>query len=189
MTFAPLRAAAVLAATAALTACGPAPSGPDAGAADGGATLGAFELELLAAHDAERAQAVPTPSPALPAMGWHAQAAATAARWAAGCRFQHNPALAGLGENIFAASGTGRFTPTQVVQSWASEKANYDYAANTCAVGRTCGHYTQVVWRTSVGLGCARQACTQNSPFGGGAWEFWVCDYAPAGNLSGARPY
>ena len=52
-----------------------------------------------------------------------------------------------------------------------------------------CLHYTQIVWRSSVGLGCAQQRCTTNSPFGNGEWFFVVCNYDPAGNFVGQRPY
>ncbi|KAK3430396.1 hypothetical protein EUGRSUZ_E01954 [Eucalyptus grandis] len=41
---------------------------------------------------------------------------------------------------------------------WAGEKDNYDYCSNSC-VGGKCLHYTQVVWRNSVRLGCARVKC------------------------------
>jgi len=68
-----------------------------------------------------------------------------------------------------------------------SEKANYNYSANSCSA--TCGHYTQVVWRNSLRLGCGVKNCTTGSPFGGGAWQFWVCNYDPPGNISGQRPY
>ncbi|MEM6522020.1 MAG: CAP domain-containing protein, partial [Cyanobacteria bacterium P01_C01_bin.70] len=47
-----------------------------------------------------------------------------------------------------------------VVAAWVAEKADYDYASNSCASGKVCGHYTQIVWRetTAVGCGVARNA-------------------------------
>ncbi|KAK4849585.1 hypothetical protein QYF36_026341 [Acer negundo] len=45
---------------------------------------------------------------------------------------------------------------TQAVQMWVNEKSDYDYNSNTCAPGKVCGHYTQVVWRNSVRIGCAK---------------------------------
>jgi hypothetical protein len=175
--------------TLVLAACGtPSASdaGADAGAIDAGPTLTAEQREWVTAHDAVRANAAPTPSPALAPVEWSASAAAQAADWAARCTFMHrNPNS--LGENIFASSASR--TPTQVVNSWGSEKSNYTLATNTCAVGRECGHYTQIVWRSSVGIGCATQACTTGSPFGSGTWFFSVCNYAPAGNVVGQKPY
>ncbi|GJY40645.1 pathogenesis-related protein 1 [Tanacetum coccineum] len=73
------------------------------------------------------------------------------------------------GENL--AWGTA-LTGASAVNLWVGEKADYDYNSNTCAPGKTCGHYTQVVWRQSVRLGCARVQCNS------GAW-FVTCNYDP----------
>jgi hypothetical protein len=72
---------------------------------------------------------------------------------------------------------------------WAAEAPDYDYATNTCKAGQVCGHYTQIVWRSTTAVGCAFRTCTTGSPFGSGSWDFWVCDYAPPGNYVGQRPY
>lgn len=142
---------------------------------------------VVAAHNAVRAAVSPAASPALAPMAWSEEDAAVARAHAAKCVFQHNAQRGPRGENIYASGGAGGKSPRDVVTSWASEAKNYDYAQNRCS--GTCGHYTQVVWRESVKLGCAAQKCTTGSPFGGGAWELWVCDYSPAGNMSGRRPY
>jgi len=146
----------------------------------------------LQAHDQVRSGAMPTPSPALPAMQWSNEVEAVAAQWAAHCVYQHNAGRGNLGENIAASSPGVWPTIAQVVQAWASEAVDYDYASNTCAPGpdKQCGHYTQIVWRNSTLLGCAYARCTQNSPFPGTpTWDFWVCDYSPPGNWIGQRPY
>ena len=162
------------------TADGPAApvDGPDAGPA---------EAAAVAAHNQVRAQAVPTPSPVLPAMEWDDAAAAVARDWAGRCHYGHS-GTSGFGENIFASTATGD-TIGLAVASWASEAADYSYADNTCAAGRICGHYTQLVWRASTGVGCASQVCDTGSPFGSGRWVIWVCDYRPPGNYVGERPY
>jgi hypothetical protein len=97
----------------------------------------------------------------------------------------------GIGENLAAFAPPGTRSARAPIDAWAAEKADYDYAGNSCAPGKTCGHYTQMVWRTSLRVGCAVQACSQNSPFGGSTpnWELWVCDYAPPGNIFGSKPY
>lgn len=141
---------------------------------------------IVAAHNAVRAGVSPAPATPLPQMQWSEEDAAVARAYAAKCVFAHNAARGPRGENIYASGGTGK-TPNDVVQNWASEAKNYTYATNQCS--GVCGHYTQVVWRESVKLGCAAQKCTTNSPFGGGAWELWVCDYSPAGNFNGRKPY
>lgn len=143
---------------------------------------------ITAAHNAARAAVMPVPSTPLPALMWSPTVAAAAQTWANKCMFQHSGN--GYGENIYADTGQGG--PQAVVADWVSEKANYNYSNNTCAAGKTCGHYTQVVWRSSQRLGCAVKQCTTGSPFGsfnGGRWTFWVCDYDPPGNFTGQRPY
>ncbi|XP_022975184.1 basic form of pathogenesis-related protein 1-like [Cucurbita maxima] len=74
------------------------------------------------------------------------------------------------GENI-AAGYYPEFTGADAVKLWANEKPLYDHASNKC-VGGECGHYTQMVWRSSVRLGCARVPCKANS-------QFVVCNYDP----------
>jgi pathogenesis-related protein 1 len=174
---------------------GPSSAGVDAGAVDSGAAAqdagrgDPFADAMRVAHNAVRARAMPVPSPALAPLSWSAAAASTAATWAEGCRFEHNPALgSAYGENLFAGSGTG-WGPAEVVDSWESERRDYDLTANRCAAGKQCGHYTQLVWRASTGVGCALKACSTNSPFGSGPWTLVVCNYAPPGNFVGQRPY
>jgi len=185
---------ALLAVSCGSPPCDGASCDADAGAGGGaggggGSSLEAWQQELLDAHNRVRANAMPAPSPALPALTWNTDAQALAQSWVDQCTWAHNPATGSTyGENIFAASGASD-TPTQVVDAWASESANYTYATNSCATGTSCGHYTQLVWRTTTSVGCATKRCAVNSPFGAGEWTFWVCDYAPPGNFVGRKPY
>jgi len=123
---------------------------------------------------------------------WDEKLAASAQAWANQCvdvvppngLIDHNPNRSVgfpfyVGENIFASGGTA--TALQAVQNWAAEAANYDYATNTC--NGVCGHYTQVVWRSSMRLGCAISFCA-NLQFSSSI----VCDYGPGGN-TGGPPY
>lgn len=72
----------------------------------------------------------------------------------------------------------------EVIAAWASEKQWYNYATNTCNAppDESCGHYTQVVWKDSLEVGCAKAICDDFS-------QVWVCNYAPAGNVVGQKPY
>ncbi|KAF5731873.1 pathogenesis-related family protein [Tripterygium wilfordii] len=83
------------------------------------------------------------------------------------------------GENL--AKGSGAFTGAAAVDLWVKEKPFYDYNSNSC-VGGECLHYTQVVWRNSVRVGCARAQCNDG-------WWFISCNYDPRGNIIGERPY
>ena len=164
----------------------------DAGTSDAGPIVGPtqFATDMLESHNAARASAQPQPSPALAPLTWDATVAEVAQKWADNCKFEHNPNRGNAGENIAAATPDS-LTTKGAVKGWVDEVKDYDYAKNTCAAGKVCGHYTQVVWRNSSRLGCGVKRCTTGSPFGGagGAWDLWVCNYAPPGNYVGQRPY
>jgi pathogenesis-related protein 1 len=176
---------------------GPGGDGPP-GAGGDGPPGGVGEPAALAgitlAHNQVRAM-VTTATP-LPPLEWDPMLAATAAAWVAMCRDQdapaglidHNPDRSAgapyyVGENVFGAGGSpGAGTAAQAVDRWASERASYNYANNTCS--GTCGHYTQIVWRTTRKLGCAIGTCP-NLTFR----TSLLCDYGPGGNTGGQRPY
>ncbi|KAJ4823769.1 Cuticle-degrading protease [Turnera subulata] len=86
------------------------------------------------------------------------------------------------GENIFWGSGSA-WTPAQAVAAWLAERRWYNYRSNSCSGDRDCGHYTQIVWRNTRRIGCARVVCF------GGAGVFMTCNYDPPGNFVGERPY
>jgi hypothetical protein len=62
-----------------------------------------------------------------------------------------------------------------------SEASSYDYNANNITAA---GHYTQVVWRASVRIGCAIVNCPALTYH-----ESVLCDYAPGGNITNQKPY
>ncbi len=148
---------------------------------------------ITAAHNAVRAmEQTSTP---LPPVTWNNQLAATAQAWASQCidtaaptgLVDHSTSASrsagfpyAVGENIFGTSGTA--TAQGTVDSWASEKSNYNYANNSCS--GICGHYTQIVWRTTREIGCALVDCP-GLQYGSTV----VCNYGPAGNYSGQLPY
>nr|XP_020164341.1 pathogenesis-related protein PRMS-like [Aegilops tauschii subsp. strangulata] len=70
-----------------------------------------------------------------------------------------------------------------VTGSWVYERQSYDHRANTCAPGKVCGSYTQVVWNTTRELGCARRTCRSSRD------TVAVCRYFPPGNYRGVPPY
>ncbi|CAF2068011.1 hypothetical protein F2Q70_00033998 [Brassica cretica] len=93
------------------------------------------------------------------------------------CSLEHSSGP--YGENL--AMGSGDMSPAQAVAMWINEKSYYDYYSNSCH-DSACGHYTQVVWRGSARLGCGKGVC------GNGA-SIIVCNYDPAGNYIGTKPY
>ncbi len=154
------------------------------GGGAGGGGVATFEQEFVNAHNAARRRATPAPTPALPDVSWDTATAAFAKEGADRCIFSHRQ-QSQYGENLTAS--TGESTPTEVVDGWDSEKRYYTYATDACS--NVCGHYTQVVWRTSVKIGCATTRCTTNSPFGNGPWYLTACNYSPPGNYVGRKPY
>lgn len=168
--------------------------GDDGGDDDGGGGSNDPEPAELAgivsAHNMVRAM-VDTPT-ALPPVTWDPALAATAKAWVEQCKdadgnglIDHNEdrseGHAGyVGENVYGSSGTA--TVAGVVMTWAGEKSNYNYATNSC--NGVCGHYTQIVWRKTLRIGCAIHAC--------GDLRFSstvVCNYGPGGNFNGEKPY
>ncbi|KAM7472813.1 hypothetical protein LguiA_010996 [Lonicera macranthoides] len=110
------------------------------------------------------------------------------ARWWASqrkpdCKVKHSFPEDGfkLGENIYWGSGS-TWTPNDAVKAWADEEKYYTYETNTCASGQQCGHYTQIVWRNTRKIGCARVVCDTGD-------VFMTCNYDPVGNYVGQRPY
>ncbi|CAN8288396.1 unnamed protein product [Cochlearia groenlandica] len=85
------------------------------------------------------------------------------------------------GENL-AKGSSSTFSAISGVNLWVNEKPYYNYTSNSCIGGNQCLHYTQVVWRNSVKVGCARVQCTNS-------WWFVACNYNPPGNYIGQYPY
>ncbi len=130
-----------------------------------------------------------------PAMTMQGTLDVTAQQWAeylaANGLFQHStPAQRNnAGENIYVYYTTGSAPAVatmakDAVTSWYSEVKDYDYtkaqfAANT-------GHFTQVVWKASTGLGTG--AAVGTKVMNGTTFNaiYVVCQYAPAGNMTGA---
>jgi uncharacterized protein YkwD len=131
--------------------------------------------EMVGAHNQLRSQV------GVPALRWSRDLAGYAQAWANRLaredRLYHH-AHPVYGENLFLIDG-GRTRAANVVASWADERRIYDYRTNSC--GGRCGHYTQIIWKATAQVGCARAES--------GNTQVWVCEYNPPGNIVGERPY
>lgn len=148
--------------------------------------------EMVAAHNHWR-KAVGAPP-----LTYSTDLAASAMKWAnhlnrsKHCRMQHSKPDTKYGESLYWASAIewsdGKrelqpVSPQKVVDNWASERKDFDYKNNRCSKGKMCGHYTQVVWKTSTTVGCAVAVCEDSRE------QIWVCQYQPPGNWLGQKPY
>ncbi|KAI3715937.1 hypothetical protein L6452_22929 [Arctium lappa] len=117
----------------------------------------------------------------LPPLCWDPELAKAAESWAQqrkDCKMIHSGRS---GENM--ASGPD-INGSYAVQMWVDERPNYDYKENKCTKDM-CGHYTQVVWRNTERVGCARVKCDPpDNPC-----YLVVCNYDPPGNVVGEHPY
>lgn len=147
---------------------------------------------MLAAHNKWRAKV------GVPRLHYSRSLAAAAQAWANKlkkqyrCEPHHSKPHGRYGENLYWASAVrwsdGRreaqkVTPRAVVDSWAAERAYYNHARNSCQPGKVCGHYTQLVWKTTRLVGCGHAVCKDSKD------QIWVCRYAPPGNRIGDKPY
>ncbi|XP_010467244.1 PREDICTED: pathogenesis-related protein 1 [Camelina sativa] len=130
--------------------------------------------DYVNAHNQARSQVGVGP------MQWDEEVAAYARRYAeqlkGDCKLVHSNGR--YGENL--AKSSGDMSGVAAVNLWVNEKANYNYDSNTC--NGVCGHYTQVVWRNSVRVGCAKVRCNNGG-------TIISCNYDPPGNYPNQKPY
>jgi Cysteine-rich secretory protein family len=169
-------------------------------ATDGRPTTGPLAC-IVEQHNAVRAM-VMSATP-LPPVTWSADMAKYAQEWTdmtcMSPKHRTMPSLNGkpLGENLYASSGLGdKMAGKEAVDGWAGEVACYTYGtfmkADKCDMTCTskmnsdgCGHYTQVVWRASIEIGCGVTTCGS----GFNMQTEVICNYGPAGNYIGMNPY
>jgi pathogenesis-related protein 1 len=128
--------------------------------------------ELLSSHNRARTEQK------LPPLVWNCLLANMAQNWASRGVFAHRGDTS-YGENIFVSSNAAEPVAT-VVNVWLTEKGNWNNKSAICVNGKTCTHYTQVMWNTTTQVGCG---INRSSP---GQWRtLVVCNYSPAGNSGG----
>jgi len=137
-------------------------------------------LQLLDLHNQERSAV------GVPPLIWNPALQLTAQAWATNLALTEKTEHSGqpyVGENI--AAGTTRDDMTAFLFSlWSGEKAWFipgctwpDCSSN----GNEVGHYTQIIWRDTVSVGCGK--------FINLDWTYLVCQYLPYGNVQGQKVY
>lgn len=135
-----------------------------------GAKVPAEMQGVFDSHNAMRARHCAPP------LAWSARLAAYAQDWAnslrdRGCKFEHSRGNK-FGENL-AGGTTGALDGSSVTAMWYDEVKLYDFKSGGFSM--ETGHFTQLVWRGTTALGCAKSTCN--------GMDLWVCEYDPPGNV------
>ncbi|PHJ22663.1 mucin family glycoprotein [Cystoisospora suis] len=138
-----------------------------------------FTDECIAAHNEKRVTGMTTP---IRALSRNSAAIAQAERYRdqmerGGCTFKHSGTQQ-FGENLYKASFHA--TCASAVALWYNEKKKYTrYTSITNSNYASFGHFTQVMWANTTGLGCAYSSRCGTV----------VCNYYPPGNYLGQYPF
>jgi uncharacterized protein YkwD len=143
------------------------------------------QQEVLEAHNRYRQEV------GVPNLVWSADLAKSAQKWAdhlaslGGETLMHDDRRKhGQGENL--AMGTaGAYSMSELVAGWGEEKQHFK-AGKFPNVSKTrnwqdVGHYTQVVWRDTKQVGCAKATAGGN--------DILVCRYLKPGNRVGSKVF
>lgn len=128
-----------------------------------------------------------------PFLYWNSTLAAFAQNYSTQCIWQHSTengfAPASQTEDLALRYGEnlarGYSNVTAAVQAWGDERLLFSFgsdAANYTGFSEATGHFTQLVWRDSVCVGCGWTDCGGRNGIDG---VLLVCEYWPAGNVMG----
>ncbi|KAF9384565.1 hypothetical protein CPB97_005561 [Podila verticillata] len=129
------------------------------------ATLTKEQQSILDTHNKFRALHGAGP------LTWNDKAAKFGNNWIQACKFQHSGGP--FGENL--AAGYKDFKTS--ITAWYNEEKQYNY--NNPGFSGATGHFTQVVWKDTKSVGCAKKFCPGNN------WTIYICNYQAAGNIVG----
>ncbi|XP_066528098.1 peptidase inhibitor 16 [Hoplias malabaricus] len=144
--------------------------------------------QILQSHNIYRSQVNP-PAADMISLVWGEELSLVAKAYSAKCIWDHNPDLQKneMGENLFIS--TGAFKLEKALSDWFEERTDYDYDNNTCPEDKMCGHYTQMVWAKTTRVGCEVHFCQTVESLDFKNASLLVCNYSPAGNVIGLKPY
>ena len=116
---------------------------------------------------------------------WEKSLAEMALGWAKVCSWEHGQPenvspYEELGQNLYVSTGK-TLDINDAITSWHNEITDYNFKDNTCAEGKMCGHYTQVVWDDTDVIGCAHFVCDKVTEIDPPLKDaiYIVCNYGP----------
>lgn len=139
--------------------------------------------QIVALHNRIRAQVGVGP------LRWSEEVAAYSQKWAdhlasSRCGMEHRPRSGRwqqqYGENLFIGTA-GHYGTSDAVMVWEEEKNKYPGGPLQSSRWAAAGHYTQLVWRDTMRIGCGTAVCKGKL--------IVVCNYDPRGNYLGQSPY
>ncbi|KAG0076434.1 hypothetical protein BGZ90_008710, partial [Linnemannia elongata] len=132
----------------------------------GGGDGGSDQQSILQTHNNYRARHGASP------LTWDNTLAQFGSNWLQQhCQMQHSGGK--YGENL--AAGYKDFKTG--IDAWYNEVSKYNYGSG--GFSSATGHFTQVVWKGSKRVGCAKRFCP------GSNWTIYICNYDPPGNVQG----
>ena len=140
-----------------------------------------YNQGILDSHNIHRSNA------SVPSLSWDDNMASIAAQIAASCVYAHNTAAGGggYGQNIGAGadpSGVAAMITNEMYNDEIGFYPGYGIEPDMSNF-ESWGHYSQIVWKSTVGVGCATQYCPGGLANTGGNVSpyFTVCNYSPPG--------
>lgn len=158
-------------------------AGASSGTRDSSLTQAEID-RFVEGHNKIRAQA------GVPGLKWSDDLARYAQAWADylgsnGCKLAHRPDdgawMQKYGENI-AAGSPGYAGVDQAIKGWESEKSKFRGGVISMDNIGDVGHYSQIMWRNTTLLGCGKSTSCKTK-------TIIVCNYDPAGNILGQKPW
>ncbi|KAK5056600.1 hypothetical protein LTR84_012132 [Exophiala bonariae] len=144
-----------------------------------------YQQGILDAHNIHRA------NHSVSDLSWDDKLAGIAAQIAASCVYAHDTSTGGggYGQNIGAGSPPSDI-PSMIGDLMYNDEINFypGYGGEPDMSNfHAWGHFSQIVWKSTTGVGCATQYCPNGLANTGGGVSpyFTVCNYGPPGNFGG----